>query len=60
MGVAGKEPPGSEMLNLAAGIWPKQLRTLSDMGGPRVSAVLLRLLNINYHTNTSLLLQSEH
>lgn len=58
VGVVGKEPPGSEMLSLAAGTWLGRLRVLSDMGGPRVSAIVLCLLNINYNTNTSLLLHS--
>lgn len=58
MGVVGKEPPGPEMLNLAAGTWLEQLRVLSDMGGPRAPAILLCLLNINCNTDTSLLLHS--
>lgn len=42
----------------AAGIWLEQLRYLSDMGGPRVSSILLCSSNTNYNTNTSLLLHS--
>ena len=43
-------PPHSEMLNLAAGTWLEQLRTLGGVAGPRVSALLLCSLYTHYDT----------
>lgn len=53
-----KEPAVFKDAQSAVGTWLEQPRALSNMGGPKVFAILPCLLNINYNTNTSLLLQS--